>query len=59
MFNDFYFDKTVDSLNLMTLQASTKQLDVVSILLKDRPTIESKADLDNNPYWTTYSSTTQ
>ena len=35
MFNDFYFDKTVDSLNLTNLQASTKQLNVVSIPLND------------------------
>ena len=54
MFNDFYFDKTVDSLNLMTLQASTKQLDVILIPLNGGSVIESKTDLGNNPYWTTY-----
>ena len=54
MFNDFYFDKTLDSLNLMALQSSTEQLNIVSILLNDGSDIESKADLDNNPYWTTY-----
>ena len=46
IFNDFYFDKTVDSLNRMVLQASTEQLDVVSIPLNDGCPIESKADLD-------------
>ena len=44
----------VDSLNLRDFQASTEQLNVVSVLLNDGPTIEPKADLDNNPYWTTY-----
>lgn len=38
----------------MALQASTEQLDVVSIPLNDGSVIESKEDLDNNPYWTTY-----
>ena len=51
MFTGFYFDKTVDSLNLITLQASTKQLNVVSIpLINDGAIIESKTDLDNNPH---------
>ena len=35
MFNDFYFDKTVDSLNLMALEASTEQLDVVPAPFND------------------------
>ena len=50
MFNDFYFDKTVDSLNIMALQASTEQLDIVSAPLNDGSVIEPKTDLDNNPY---------
>ena len=55
MFNDFYFDNTVDdSLNLMALQASTEQLDIVTTPLTDGSVIESKTDLDTNPYWTTY-----
>ena len=54
MFNDFCFDKTVDSLNLMALQASTEQLDIVSTPLNDGSLIESKTNLDTNPYWTTY-----
>ena len=54
MFNDVYFDKTVDSLNLMPLQASTEQLDVVSTPLNDGSVIDSKTDLDINPYWNTY-----
>ena len=54
MFNDFYFDKTVDSLSLMALQARNEQLDVVSIPLNDGPVIEAKVDLDNNPHCTTY-----
>ena len=54
MFNGFHFDKTVDSLNRMALQASTEQLNVVSIPLNDGSVIESKTDLDNNPCWTTY-----
>ena len=35
MFNDFYFDKTVDILNLAALQAIAEQLDIVSIPLND------------------------
>ena len=54
MFNDFYFDKAVDFLNLMALKASTEQLDVVSIPLNDGSAIESKTDPDNDPYWTTH-----
>ena len=54
MFNDFCFDKIVDSLNPMALQASTDQLDIVSIPLNDGSVIGSKTDLDTNPYWTTY-----
>ena len=44
----------VDSLNLRDFQASTEQLNVVSVLLNDGPTIEPKADLDNKPYWTNH-----
>ena len=54
VFNDFYFDKTVDSLNLMAIQASTEHLDIVSTPLNDGSAIESKTDLGINPYWTTY-----
>ena len=43
MFNDFYFDKTVNSLNLAAFQASTKQLDIVSIPLDDESAIEPKS----------------
>ena len=58
-FNDFYFDTTVDSLNLMALQANAEQLNVVSIPFNDGAVIESEADLDNNPYWTTCFSVVQ
>ena len=54
MFNNFCFDKTVDYLNLIALQASTEQLDIVSTPLNDGSVIESKTYLDTNPYWTTY-----
>ena len=33
---------------------SQYQLDIISIPLNDGYVIESKADLENNPYWTTY-----
>ena len=54
MFNDFYFDKSVDSLNPMAVQASTEKLNVVSIRLNDGSAMEPKADLDDNPHWTTH-----
>ena len=43
VFNTFYFDKTVNSLNLAAFQASTKQLDIVSIPLDDESAIEPKS----------------
>ena len=54
MFNDFYFDKTADTLSLAAFQAGAEQLDIIPIPLNDGSAIESKADPDNNPYWTTY-----
>ena len=54
MFNDFYFNKTVDALSLAAFQASAEQIDVISIPLNNGSATESKADLGNNPYWTTY-----
>ena len=46
MFNEFYFDKTVDALSLAAFQASAEQLDVISVPLNNGSATESKADLD-------------
>ena len=59
MFNEFYFDKTVDAPSLAAFQASAEQLDVISVPLSNGSATESKADLGNNPYWTTYFSVVQ
>ena len=51
IFNDYYFDKTADSLHLATFQASTDQLNIISIPFDDGSVIEFKTDIDNDPYW--------
>ena len=50
MFNNFCFDKTVDYLNLIALQASTEQLDIVSTPLNDGYVMESKTDFAIKSY---------
>ena len=59
MFNDYYFDRISESLNFVAVQASAKQLNIISNPFNDGSVIEATPDLKDNPYWTSYSNMTQ